>query len=104
MSYILDALRKADAERERGSVPDLHAQLLPHVAGAGEAAEGGPGVVRWVLLGGGLVVLAGATWFWLGSSDAPPPPPGPPPCVPRGAPARGPPAPRPPAMRPSRPR
>ena len=29
MSYILDALRKADAERERGAVPDLHAQLLP---------------------------------------------------------------------------
>ena len=29
MSYILEALRKADAERERGTVPDLHAQLLP---------------------------------------------------------------------------
>ena len=26
MSYILDALRRADAERERGAVPDIHAQ------------------------------------------------------------------------------
>ncbi len=32
MSYILDALRKAEAERERGSVPSLHAQ--PAFAGA----------------------------------------------------------------------
>jgi len=26
MSYILDALRRADAERERGAVPSLHAK------------------------------------------------------------------------------
>jgi general secretion pathway protein B len=29
MSYILDALRRADAERERGAVPGLHAHGLP---------------------------------------------------------------------------
>ena len=29
MSYILDALRRADAERSRGAVPSLHAQGLP---------------------------------------------------------------------------
>jgi len=29
MSYILDALRRADAERERGAVPGLHAQNIP---------------------------------------------------------------------------
>lgn len=29
MSYILDALRKAEAERHLGSVPDLHAQPAP---------------------------------------------------------------------------
>lgn len=29
MSLILDALRKADAERERGAVPGLHAQPAP---------------------------------------------------------------------------
>lgn len=29
MSYILDALRRADLERERGAVPDLRAQPVP---------------------------------------------------------------------------
>jgi len=29
MSYILDALRRADAERTRGAVPGLHAQAVP---------------------------------------------------------------------------
>ncbi len=29
MSYILDALRRADAERSRGAVPSLHAQAVP---------------------------------------------------------------------------
>jgi general secretion pathway protein B len=29
MSYILDALRQADAQRERGAVPGLHAQAMP---------------------------------------------------------------------------
>ena len=36
MSYILDALRKAEAERERGSVPSIHAQ--PTFAGASPGA------------------------------------------------------------------
>lgn len=29
MSYILDALRRADSERERGAVPGIHAQPVP---------------------------------------------------------------------------
>ncbi len=29
MSYILDALRRADSERERGAIPDIHAQAVP---------------------------------------------------------------------------
>ena len=29
MSYILDALRRAEAERERGGVPGLHTQVAP---------------------------------------------------------------------------
>jgi general secretion pathway protein B len=36
MSYILDALRKAEAERERGNVPNIHAQ--PAFAGARPSA------------------------------------------------------------------
>ena len=35
MSYILDALRRADAERERGNVPGLHAQPMPAVTAPG---------------------------------------------------------------------
>jgi len=64
MSYILDALRRADLERERGGVPGLHAQGLPPLTGEEPAA---PRVSTWVwaaavvgaLLTGGLVwVLA----------------------------------------------
>jgi general secretion pathway protein B len=29
MSYILDALRRADSERERGTIPGIHAQPVP---------------------------------------------------------------------------
>ena len=32
MSYILDALRRADSERERGSVPGLHSQQMAPVS------------------------------------------------------------------------
>ena len=45
MSYILDALRRADAERERGAVPGLHAQPVPPVS-ADAAGSGGPGRCR----------------------------------------------------------
>lgn len=75
MSLILDALRKADAERERGSVPNLHAQ--PVVPGSGEAspppraASVWPGVAFGIALG-----LAGAVvWMAIGR-DAPPVPSG----------------------------
>lgn len=63
MSYILDALRRADAERERGAVPGLHAQPLP---GAGlPAGERRP---PWpvLLAGAGTVVILGlAVAVWL---------------------------------------
>ena len=39
MSYILDALRKADAERERGNVPGIHAQ--PTIGGSAPTATPG---------------------------------------------------------------
>ncbi len=60
MSLILDALRKADAERERGSVPSLHSQpvVTPSV-GAASKSKGRPTWV-WVTIGAvfGLVVAA----------------------------------------------
>lgn len=62
MSYILDALKKADAEREQGRVPGLHTHA------SDIEAELGP-ITRmpslWVMgLGVGLVLMAaGAVWL-----------------------------------------
>jgi general secretion pathway protein B len=70
MSYILDALRKADAERERGNVPGLHAQPLPTVAT--------PGAHTWLrrALWLGAAVAAGAVavigWRMLRPAPSPP--------------------------------
>src|SRR5690606_36434033 len=76
MSYILDALRRADAERERGGVPGLHTQAMPDL-GDDERAVRTRGLRpwHWVVLGlaGGLVVAL--AWTWRGGETAPPPPP-----------------------------
>jgi general secretion pathway protein B len=71
MSYILDALRRADAERERGAVPGLHAQPVPANAASGDAPRV-PRTALWVALGvlGGLLVAA--AWR-LAGDDAPAP-------------------------------
>jgi general secretion pathway protein B len=71
MSYILDALRRADAERERGSVPGIHAQP----AMLGEADSEAPRSARpglWIGLALGFVLLAALGW-WLLGHDTPPP-------------------------------
>jgi len=66
MSYILEALRKADAERERGSVPDLHAQL--QLPGAAQAQADTPrtSLLPWLVVGALLAVVAGGAWFLIG--------------------------------------
>lgn len=64
MSYILDALRRADAERERGSVPGIHAQ--PIFAGA--RPSGPPATSRlWIVIAviGVLLALAVALAVYL---------------------------------------
>jgi len=79
MSYILEALRKADAERERGSVPDLHAQLLP--PGTAELQTEAPrtSLLPWLAVGVLLAIVAGGAWYAVGRDTpvavavAPPP-------------------------------
>lgn len=75
MSYILDALRRADAERQRGGVPGLHDQASLQAGGsmAGVPA-GAPARSPWPWLAGGALLLAalGGAW-WLGRGTAAPP-------------------------------
>lgn len=68
MSYILDALRKADAERDRGNVPGIHAQ--PSFGGAMPASTA-PASTLWMwMAGGALAVLAVGmlAWYLTGAS------------------------------------
>ena len=64
MSLILDALRKADAERQQGTVPDLHAQPLnlPAPAVVPTASPLRRAGVMAVLAAVGAVVAAWALW------------------------------------------
>ena len=72
MSYILDALKRADAERQHGTVPSLHAlqvttPALQNTSGAQNR--------RWLTAGAVLILAAAAAvggWFWRApSNDAP---------------------------------
>lgn len=87
MSYILDALRRAEAdrERERGSVPGLHAQPVPDGTPARSTSPR-----RWLpWAGGGLLLIAGlgaGVWWAGGMRDAATPAPAPSP-APSTAPA-----------------
>ena len=68
MSYILDALRRADAERERGAVPSLHAQQQ-FALGAGDGeTEGRPKTLWWVIAGLTAALLAVLAWSLLGGT------------------------------------
>jgi general secretion pathway protein B len=61
MSYILDALKKADAERERGGVPGLHTrQITP-----GPSLQKPPrSFSQWVVLVGALVLTIVVVVWW----------------------------------------
>lgn len=71
MSYILDALNRADAERERGSVPGLHArQTYAQTSKVSKANSR-----TWIALVATLTVasMAAGVWFWRAPADAAPP-------------------------------
>ena len=61
MSYILDALRRADAERQQGGVPGLHTPASPQPVAPTASTP-------WLLWGGAAVLLlglgAGLAWWW----------------------------------------
>lgn len=94
MSYILDALRRAEAdrERERGAVPGLHSPTLP-----GADAPTATASRRWLpWMGGGALLLAGAgvgLWWSGGAADRSTPPPAPAAPTVTAAPPAAPPAP-----------
>lgn len=71
MSLILDALRKADAERERGLVPGLNAQpVLPESVDAPSRRGTRPWL--WAVVGIGVGLIAAAAAFVLvGEDDRP---------------------------------
>ena len=64
MSYILDALRRAEAERGRGAVPGIHSQSVPVSGGVPVTTRG----AAWSVWIAGVVALvavvaaAGAWW------------------------------------------
>jgi general secretion pathway protein B len=72
MSYILEALKKAQAERQLGNAPTIHAPQPVQADQPGVAASRKP---LFIGLGAGaLVVVAGALFVWQrGSAPAPAP-------------------------------
>lgn len=73
MSLILDALRRADAERERerGAVPGLHAQQVPGFPPAASRHEAARLWPRWAAIAGAGLLAAAAAWLIAGR-EAPP--------------------------------
>jgi general secretion pathway protein B len=70
MSYILDALQRANAERERGTVPGLHAQprTAPEIR-----SDNPPRGKLWVLLLVACTAVALLAGWWFGRGSARPP-------------------------------
>lgn len=62
MSYILDALKRADTERERGAAPGLHTR---HQLPSGGLANPSPRRPLWLVVAGGVMLLLLAAGFWL---------------------------------------
>lgn len=70
MSYILDALKRAESERSRGAVPNIHA--LPDAAGDSEPPSGMAGKFAAALIGLSILALAAGAWWWFSRSEPAP--------------------------------
>ena len=64
MSYILDALRRAEAERERGEVPGLQSQQHPVVD---DDATPRPRPMLWAVIGLSVALCAVVGWMLFGA-------------------------------------
>ncbi|MBI5927213.1 MAG: general secretion pathway protein GspB [Aquabacterium sp.] len=71
MSYILDALKKADAERERGTVPGLHSQPLGQIEDDDAGGRKAVAPAVWLGAGVGLCLIAVLSWQLLMREPAP---------------------------------
>lgn len=65
MSLILDALRKADAERVRGSVPSLHSHPVPPLSAERPPATGTRSTWPWIAIGIAVGLAGAVTWMWV---------------------------------------
>lgn len=74
MSYILDALKRADAERQRGHVPGLHTRSSPELDTQPSESARIDMRRRWVLLLLAALLVLGLLWWWLGTVPAEPAP------------------------------
>ena len=68
MSYILDALRRADAERERGAVPGLQSQQ--NAIAEDDAASTRPRRLVWAVGALALALVAALAWAFLGGASS----------------------------------
>lgn len=73
MSYILDALQRADAERERGHVPGLNSQIVPPPNRKAKPV-GRRGLARTAVAGAvvAALLIAAGLWWWRGQADGTP--------------------------------
>jgi general secretion pathway protein B len=71
MSYILDALRRADTERGRGAVPGIHSQL--DNPAAERAAAPRSRALLWAVIGLSAALVAVLAWVLLRGGEKPQP-------------------------------
>jgi len=64
MSLLLDALKKSEAQRRRGTSPTIDLTRTPPSGDSGRS-----GSRRWLILLAGLLLVAAAPWLWPPVSD-----------------------------------
>ena len=70
MSYILDALKRAEAERGRGGVPTLHSQAVPATA----PPQSRTAVANWIAaMAVTALLVVVVLWWWAGPTRSPTP-------------------------------